>query len=134
MATVARRRAAHEQIVSRQSTVEFISSLLGGTDTPDAPLEQKFEGLPSTAAEMTALAESTPLAAAAKIKSGAGDAAHVAAGDVASGPYAQERAFLSLETSDVMNTLGSGALCTRRRDRAASYFSDAGAPTFRDTS
>jgi hypothetical protein len=30
--------------------------------------------------------------------------------------------------------LGSGALCTRRRDRAASYFSDAGAPTFRDTS
>jgi hypothetical protein len=75
LATVARRRAAHEQIVSRQSTVEFISSLLGGTDTPDAPLEQKFEGLPSTAAEMTALAESTPLAAAAKIKSGAGDAA-----------------------------------------------------------
>ena len=86
--------------------MEFISSLLGGTDTPDAPLEQKFEGLPSTAAEMTALAESTPLAAAAKIKSGAGDAAHVAAGDVASDPYAQERAFLSLETSDVMNTLG----------------------------
>ena len=87
--------------------MEFISSLLGGTDTPDAPLEQKFEGLPSTAAEMTALAESTPLAAAAKIKSGAGDAQnHVAAGDVASGPYAQERAFLSLETSDMMNTLG----------------------------
>ena len=67
-ATAARRRAAHEQIISRQSTVEFISSLLGGTDTPDAPLEQKFESLPSTAAEMTALAESTPLAAAAKIK------------------------------------------------------------------
>ena len=37
---------------------------------------------------------------------GAGDAGHVAAGDVAAGPYAQERAFLSLETSDVMNTLG----------------------------
>ena len=60
-ATAARRRAAHEQIISRQSTVEFISSLLGGTDTPDAPLEQKFESLPSTAAEMTALAESAPL-------------------------------------------------------------------------
>ena len=112
-ATVARRRAAHEQIISRQSTVEFISSLLGGTDTPDAPLEQKFEGLPSTVAEMTALAEAVPLDAraaqdaASSLAASAHKGTHDNSGGVpAEDPYARERAFLSLGTSGAMNTLG----------------------------
>ena len=109
-ATAARRRAAHEQIISRQSTVEFISSLLGGTDTPDAPLEQKFESLPSTAAEMTALAESAPLDAWKRASAAAAHRTNLAGGedarDASEAPYARERAFLSLQTADVMNTLG----------------------------
>ena len=50
-------RAAHEQVLCRQSTVEFISSLLKGTDTPDEPLPQLFDGLPNSVDEFAALAD-----------------------------------------------------------------------------
>ena len=52
-----RAAAAHEQMLSRESTVEFISSLLDGVDTPNEPLPQTFVGLPSSAAEMQSLAD-----------------------------------------------------------------------------
>ena len=52
-----RAAAAHEQVLCRQSTVEFISSLLKGTDTPDEPLPQLFDGLPSSVNDFAALAD-----------------------------------------------------------------------------
>lgn len=60
-AALARRAAAaHEAAVSRQSTVEFISSLINGVDTPESPIAQTFQGLPSGAREMQSLAEQIP--------------------------------------------------------------------------
>ena len=52
-------RAAHDQVLCRQGTVEFISSLLKGTDTPDEPLPQLFDGLPDSVNEFAALADPT---------------------------------------------------------------------------
>ena len=52
-----RAAAAHEQVLCRQSTVEFVSSLLKGTDTPDEPLPQLFDGLPSSVNDFAALAD-----------------------------------------------------------------------------
>jgi hypothetical protein len=42
-------------MLCRQSTVEFIGSLLKGVDTPDEPLPHLCESLPSSAAELAAL-------------------------------------------------------------------------------
>ena len=91
--------------------MEFISSLLGGTDTPDAPLDM-------AATEMTALAEAVPLDARAASSAAARRGADGADGADGSsrgaalleafekGPYARERAFLSVETADVMKEIG----------------------------
>ena len=44
-------------MLCRQSTVEFIASLIAGVDTPDEPLPQLFDGVPTTAAEIGALCD-----------------------------------------------------------------------------
>jgi len=49
----------HDHVLNRQSTVDFIGSLLNGVDTPDEPLPQLFDGLPSSAAELAALSDSS---------------------------------------------------------------------------
>ena len=90
--------------------MEFISSLLGGTDTPDAPLDM-------VATEMTALEEAVPLDARAASSAAARRGADGADGSsrgaalleaFEKGPYARERAFLSVETADVMKEILGG--------------------------
>ena len=48
-----------EQVLCRQSTVEFIGSLLKAVDTPDEPLPHLFETLPSTAQGLASLSDTT---------------------------------------------------------------------------
>ena len=48
-----------EQVLCRQSTVEFIGSLLKAVDMPDEPLPHLFETLPSTAQGLASLSDTT---------------------------------------------------------------------------
>lgn len=52
----ARAAAAHEHVLARQSTVDFIGSLLKGTDTPDEPLPLLFDGVPQSESAFASLA------------------------------------------------------------------------------